>query len=106
MPSFGDVVPINADGISPKDQGIRNMPDASKGTIEIDGDVYGLPSTLHFDGLEGPPKRKRWLDILGISQNPPRTSCVEAGLRAFRAKVVAAWSIPPSAKARTRKGDE
>lgn len=51
VPSFGDVVLINADGISPKDQGIRGMPDASEGTIEIDGDVYGLPSTFNFDGL-------------------------------------------------------
>ena len=107
MPSFGDVVPINADGISPKDQGIRNMPDASEGTIEINDDVYGLPSTLNFDGLlRVPSKRKRWLDILGISQNPPRTSCIEAGLRACRAKFVAAWSISPSAKARIRKEDE
>lgn len=36
-------------------QGIRGMPDASEGTIEIDGDVYGLPSTFNFDGLRVPP---------------------------------------------------
>jgi hypothetical protein len=37
--SFGDVVLVNVDGISSKDQGIRGMPDASEGTIEINGDV-------------------------------------------------------------------
>ena len=51
MPSFEDVVLINADGISPKGQGIRGMPDALEGTIEIDGDVYGLPYAFNFDGL-------------------------------------------------------
>ena len=36
--------------------------------------------------------------MLGISQNQLRTSCIEASLRACRAKVVAAWSISPLAK--------
>lgn len=59
MSSFGDVVLVNVDGIGSKDQGIRGMPDALEGTIEINGDVYGLPSTFNFDGLLRVPPNVR-----------------------------------------------
>jgi hypothetical protein len=56
--SFGDVL-VNVDSISSKDQGIRGMPDASEGAIEINGDVYSLPSTFNFDSLLRVPPNVR-----------------------------------------------
>jgi hypothetical protein len=64
--------------------------------------MYGLPSTFNFDGLlRVPPNVRDGLICWKFLK-----TCIEAGLRACRAKVVAAWSIFPSAKARIRKEDE